>query len=159
MNRQLVRFLTVFVIATFTASAADVKFAIAPNFFEAKPGDQPLGACHGGVVVDNAGNIYVTTDTERGIVVFTPQGKFLRACGPTRIHGLELRDEGGVEYIYGARPSDHQVVKLKLDGTPVWTLTYPQDAGIYKNADGFNPCAVTVGPDGSIFVADGYGSN
>ena len=31
--------------------------------------------------------------------------------------------------------------------------------GIYKDEKGFNPCAVTVAPDGSIFIADGYGSN
>ena len=41
-----------------------------------------------------------------------------------------------------------------------WTIHYPKEiAGIYKSEDGFKPCAVTVGPDGSIFVADGYGSN
>jgi excinuclease ABC subunit A len=47
------------------------------------------------VVIDKKGNIYVTTDTERGIVVFTPKGKFLRAFGPTRIHALEIRAEKG----------------------------------------------------------------
>jgi DNA-binding beta-propeller fold protein YncE len=111
------------------------------------------------VVIDKTGNIYVTTDTERGIVIFSSAGKFLRAVGPTRIHGLEIREENGVEYIYGARPSDHEVLKLKLDGEQVWAIHFPQEAGIFKDEKGFNPCAVTVAPDGSIFVADGYGSN
>ena len=139
--------------------AADLKYSIVPNFFDAKPGDQPLGACHGGLVIDKAGNIYVTTDTKRGIAIFSSDGKFLRAVGPTRIHALEIREENGVEHIYAARPSDHEVVKLKLDGGQEWALHFPEEAGIYKEAKGFNPCAVTVAPDGSIFVADGYGAN
>ena len=142
-----------------TALAAELKFAIAPNFFDTKPDNQQLGPCHGGAVIDKAGNIYVTTDTKRGIVVFSPQGKFLRAVGPTRIHGLEVREEDGTEYIYAARPSEHEVVKLKLNGEQEWALHFPEEAGIYKEAKGFNPCAVTVAPDGSIFVADGYGAN
>ena len=142
-----------------TASAAEQKFSIVPGFFEKEPGNQPLGPCHGGAVIDKAGNIYVTTDTKRGIVVFTPAGKSLRAVGPTRIHALEIREENGVEYIYAARPSDHEVVKLKLDGTQEWVIHFPEEAGLYKDAKGFNPCAVTVAPDGSIFIADGYGSS
>jgi DNA-binding beta-propeller fold protein YncE len=136
-----------------------VKYSIAPNFFEEKPGGEQLGPCHGGAVIDKAGNIYISTDTPRGVVVFSPKGKFLRAVGPTRIHGFEIRKEKGVEYIYAARPSDHEVVKLKLTGEVEWTMEFPKEAGIYKEAKGFNPCAVTVAPDGSIFVADGYGSN
>jgi DNA-binding beta-propeller fold protein YncE len=111
------------------------------------------------VVVDKAGDIYVTTDTERGIVVFSAAGKFLRVLGPTRIHALEIREEQGVEYIYAARPSDHEVVKLKLSGESEWAIHFPPEAGIYKDENGFKPCAVTVAPDGSIFVADGYGAN
>jgi hypothetical protein len=155
------RFATSFLIAlvSTTTWAAELKFSVAPNFFDAMPGGQQLGPCHGGAVIDEAGNIYVTTDTKRGIVVFSAQGKFLRAVGPTRIHGLKIREENGMEYIYAARPSDHEVVKLKLDGEQVWAIRYPQEAGIYKDEKGFNPCAVTVAPDGSIFIADGYGSN
>lgn len=146
-------------LVTTSTYAAELKYSIVPNFFEKDPGGKPLGACHGGAVIDKEGNIYVTTDTERGIVVYSPDGKFLRAVGPTRIHALEIRTEKGEEFIYAARPSDHEVVKLKLNGEQVWSLQYPKESGLYKDQDGFKPCAVTVGPDGSIFVADGYGSN
>lgn len=141
------------------ATAAELKYSIVPGYFEKNPENQPLGPCHGGVVLDRAGNVYATTDTKRGIVVYSAAGKYVRSFGPTRVHALELREENGVEYLYCARPSDHEVVKIKLDGTQQWAIHFPQEAGIYKEAKGFNPCAVTVAPDGSIFVADGYGAN
>src|SRR5688572_15434931 len=148
-----------FALISAHAAEAPVNFKYVPDFFEQTPGGSPLGACHGGAAIDKAGNIYVTTDTPRGIVVFSPAGKFLRAVGPSHIHALEIRDENGTEYIYAARPTQHHVQKLNLDGSTVWTLEYPAEANIFKDAKGFNPCAVTVAPDGSIFVADGYGSN
>lgn len=161
MNRISLALIAAIVVVSTSAFAADLKFHYEEqtNFFEANPGGEPIGACHGGTVIDRKGNIYITTDTPRGILVFSPKGKFIRAFGPTRIHGLELRREKGVEYIYGARPSDHEVIKLGLDGTIVWSIKSPMESGLYKNPGDFKPCAVTVGPDGSIFIADGYGSN
>ena len=159
MNRITKSLLGLLTLVSVTTFAADLKYSVVPNFFEHEPDGKALGACHGGVVLDQAGNIYVTTDTERGIVVYTAKGKFLRAFGPTRIHGLEIRKEKGVEYIYAARPSEHEVLKLTLDGKTEWTIRAPMESGIFKDEKGFNPCAVTVAPDGSIFVADGYGSN
>ena len=159
MNRIAHALLALIVLASATACAAEQKYSIVPEFFDKSPDNLQLGPCHGGVVIDKVGRIYVTTDTKRGIVVFSPAGKFLRTFGPTRIHGLELREEGGVEYIYGARPSDHEVIKINLEGAQQWAIHFPEEAGIYKEAKGFNPCAVTVAPDGSIFVADGYGAN
>ena len=159
MNRITQTLVGMIALVSTATFAAELKYSVTPNFFEQDPDHQSLGPCHGGVVLDKAGNIYVSTDTKRGIVVFSPAGKFLRAVGPTKIHGLEVREENGVEYIYGARPSEHEVVKLKLDGSVVWVIGAPDEAGLYKDGAGFNPCAVTVAPDGSIFVADGYGSN
>ncbi len=159
MNRITCSLLGLIAFSANVIWSAEVKYTAVPNFFEENPGHESLGPCHGGVVIDKAGQIYVTTDTARGMVVFSPEGKFLRALGPTRIHGLELREENGEEHFYAARPADHEVIKLKLNGEQEWSITYPREAGIYKEAKEFNPCAVTVAPDGSIFVADGYGAN
>lgn len=159
MNRIALILLGLISFTVSGARAEALKYALVPNFFEHDPGNQSLGPCHGGAVIDKAGNIYVSTDTPRGIVVFSSAGKFLRAVGPTRLHSMEIREENGVEYIYAPRPTDHEVVKLRLDGEREWTIEYPKEAGVYKDAEGFKPCAVTLGPDGSIFVADGYGAN
>ncbi|MBX3731907.1 MAG: 6-bladed beta-propeller [Verrucomicrobiae bacterium] len=161
MNRtaSILLGLSALVLTATATSAAELKFSVVPGFFEENPGGKLLGPTHGGVVEDKAGNLYVTTDTPRGIVVFTPAGKFLKTIGPMRIHGLEVREENGVEFIYGARPGDHEVVKLRMDGSKEWSIPFPAESGLYTDEKGFNPCAVTVAPDGSIFVADGYGSN
>ena len=161
MHRITSGWLVIFLLTSTLVQGGELKYSIAAGFFEQNPGGKPLGPCHGGAVIDKAGTIYVTTDTERGIVVFSYEGKFQRAAGPTRIHGLELREENGTEYIYGARPNEHEVVKLKLSGEIVWTIGFPKASAFYihKEPDSFKPCAMTVAPDGSIFVADGYGSN
>ena len=56
-----------------------LKYENVPNFFDKLPGGQPQGGCHGGVAIDKAGDIYVTTDTPRGILVFSPDGKLVAA--------------------------------------------------------------------------------
>jgi DNA-binding beta-propeller fold protein YncE len=157
--KQLCLVLVLQSLLVITGFAAPLRYTCTPGHFEETPGGSSLGACHGGVVLDRAGNVYVTTDTKRGIVVFSADGRYLRSFGPSHIHALEIREEKGVEYLYAARPSRHEVTKLTLTGETVWTLGWPEQAGLYKDANGFNPCAVTVAPDGSIFVADGYGSN
>src|SRR5579862_5841215 len=89
-----------------------VTYTYVPGFFAAQPGGQQLGPAHGGAAVDRAGNIYVSTDTDRGILVFGPDGKYLRNFGPTHIHGLFIKRERDGEYLYCARPDFHEVLKI-----------------------------------------------
>jgi hypothetical protein len=157
------RFCWIFLVAlglvTPVLGFQQAKFSNVPNYFPAQPDNQLLGPTHGGAAVDRDGNVYVSTDTPRGIVVFGPDGKYVRHFGPGQIHGLHLQREQGADYLYAARPSAHEVVKLKTDGTVQWTMGFPEESKIYTKAEEFNPTNIVALRDGTIFVADGYGKN
>lgn len=132
------------------------------------PADMALGPTHGGVGVDRAGHIYVSSDGPHGILVFEPGGRFLRAIAPelSGIHGFTIRQEGAREFIYAAHVKGAQAVKLGLDGKVEWTLGVPKESGFYdqpadakKKPTAYRPTAIAVGPDGRIYVADGYGAS
>ena len=122
-----------------------------------------IGPTHGGVVVDKAGLIYVSSDSTKGIFVFQPDGKLVRniAADFYGIHGMNIREEKGEEFIYAAHLKGAQAVKLKIDGTPVLVIPFPQEAAAqYPNGvKDYKPTAIAVAPDGSIFVSDGYGKS
>ena len=86
MHRTILPLLALLPLVTLRTSAESLKYENVPNYFEAMPGGSQTGPCHGGVAIDKAGSIYVTTDTPRGILIFSPDGKFQRSCGPTKIH-------------------------------------------------------------------------
>jgi DNA-binding beta-propeller fold protein YncE len=133
-----------------------------PNWCQLPEGQQTLGPTHGGVVVDKAGNIYFSLDAgPNGILVYSPDGKLQKAIGKdlSGIHGLCINEEGGEEFIYAAHLKGKQIVKLKLDGSVVWSIAgAPKESGKYDDPNRYNPTAVAVGPDGSIYVVDGYGT-
>ncbi len=122
-------------------------------------GKSALGPTHGGVAVDNAGNIY--TSANKGVVVFSPDGKVIRSfLGPeySEIHDLKIREEEDGEYIYGARNNAAEGIKFNaLSGEIVLRLGFPVESGL--DLKKFNPTAITISPNGDIFLSDGYASN
>jgi DNA-binding beta-propeller fold protein YncE len=145
-----------------------VRTGLAPLEFETAPGwgtlaeNAPIGPTHGGVAVDQSGNVYVTTDSPDGIRVYNADGKLLKNIAKefSGSHSLMVRAENGEEFLYGAHLRAARVFKMKLDGTPVLTFGFPAEANIYgPKGEGYKPTSVTVGPDGAIFVADGYGKS
>lgn len=134
-----------------------------PGWCQVPGGRETLGPTHGAIVVDKEGRIYCSMDSgEYGILVYQPDGSLLRsiAKGLAGIHGMCIREEDGVEWIYAARLTGGQVLKLGLDGSVVWSMTGPpKEPGDDGDAGQYKPTAVAVAPNGDFYVADGYGTN
>jgi hypothetical protein len=139
--------------------AGIMTFDTVPGWGLDENGKSILGGTHGAVVIDKAGNIYTSADV--GVFVFSPEGKLVRRFATpdhTRLHDMEIRDEGGVEYIYGARNANAEGIKFSAEtGEVVLRLPFPKESGL--NLTKFNPTAITVAPNGDIFLSDGYASN
>ena len=134
-------------------------FDTVPGWGLLPDGRSALGPTHGGVAIDKAGNIY--TSAIKGVVVFSPDGKVVHEYLGDQyasIHDLKIRDEDGVEFIYGARNNNAEGIKFNIrSGEIVLRLGFPKESGL--DLKKFNPTAITVAPNGDIFLSDGYASN
>jgi len=121
-----------------------------------------LGNTHGCMVVARDGLVYVNTDSENAVVAFDSQGNLVKRWGKELaggLHGMCIREEEGREVLYLSHLARHEVLKTTLDGEVLWTLGYPATSGHYEDAGQYLPTGVAVGPDGDVYVADGYGRN
>jgi hypothetical protein len=134
-------------------------FDTVPGWGLGEDGKSVIGPTHGSVVIDKAGNIY--TSANMGVFVFSPDGKVIRRFigeDYTNIHDMEIRDEADGEFIYGARNANAEGIKFSAEmGDVVLRLKFPEESGLKLTA--FNPTAITVAPNGDIFLSDGYASN
>ncbi|WP_437225092.1 6-bladed beta-propeller [Planctomicrobium sp. SH661] len=139
--------------------SGSMTFDTVPGWGLSPEGKSVLGPTHGGVVVDSLGNIY--TSAQIGVFVFSPAGEVIRKfLGEeyANIHDLKIREEEGVEYLYGARNNNAEGIKFdSMTGEIVLKLRFPEESGL--KLDKFHPTAITVAPNGDIFLSDGYASN
>ncbi|MEL7499811.1 MAG: 6-bladed beta-propeller [Planctomycetota bacterium] len=134
-------------------------FDTVPGWGLRPDGKSAIGPTHGSVVVDKSGAIYTSAD--RGVFVFSPEGKVIHAYEGddyTKLHDMEIREEDGVEYIYGARNGAGEGIKFNAKtGEVAFKLKYPEESQLGKIK--FVPTAITVAPNGDIFLSNGYASN
>ena len=127
------------------------------------PAGTSCGGTHGGIATDKAGHVYVSTQSETGILVYSTGGKLLKTIAHEfpEVHSMIYAEENGEEYFYttvqkGTEKENWLFVKMKTDGTAVQKITAPPEAG-FKQPNEWKLTAAVPGPDGSIFIANGYG--
>ncbi|MGJ8724725.1 MAG: 6-bladed beta-propeller [Roseibacillus sp.] len=127
--------------------------------FAAMPEGVNVGPTHGGVAVDSAGHVYVSTEAKHGVVKFSKGGEFVKSFGPETkaLHSLALIQEGETELLIGAAVGAEKVLKLDLEGQVLLTIPHEGTGEIQGGFKGVT--GVTVGPEGNIYVVCGYGSN
>lgn len=135
------------------------------NGWGALPDGKSFGGTHGAIAQDDAGNFYVSTQSETGVLVYTPDGTLLKTIATVypEIHSMAHATENGSEYFYctvqkGTPKENWLFIKMKTDGTVVQKITAPAEAG-FKAPNEWRLTAAVPAPDGSIFIANGYGDS
>jgi len=123
------------------------------------PDGVELGKCSG-VGVDQKGQIFLLHRGAQPVLCFDKSGKFLRSFGDDYIamgHGLKV-DAGG--NIWVTCTERHMVYKFNDHGKLLLALGQVDKPGEGTDPPQFDqPTDVAVGPQGEIYVADGYGNS
>ena len=110
-----------------------------------------------GLDVDGKGRDYAAGGDENAILVFAPDGKLLQAWGKGTIkdkHGVRIFNDR----VYVADTGLHQMYEFSLDGKLLHSFGTRGKAGLGENE--FNqPTDIAFGPDGDMFITDGYGNS
>jgi len=129
------------------------------------PEGMVFGGTHGAIATDKAGHLYISTQSETGILVYDRDGKLLRTMANQypEVHSMTYAQENGEEYLYttvqhGTSAENWLFVKMKTDGTVVQKITAPAEAGFHAPNE-WRITAAVPATDGSIFIANGYGDS
>lgn len=124
------------------------------------PSKTPVNNCHE-MVMDKAGRLIMVGDeTKNNILIYDRSGKLLDSWGAgfPGGHGLTLWSAGDEEFLFICDTTGF-VVKTTLDGRELMRIEHPAAVGALDKEEKFFPTETTIGPNGDIYIADGYGSN
>lgn len=135
------------------------RYTLDVNWGNLNPKQYPVKDCHE-MVQDSKGRILLlTNETKNNVLVYDKSGKLLKTWGTEYpgAHGLTLSKENGEDFLFISDNNRHQVIKTTIEGKVVMVLDYPKESGHYEKAEQYIPTEVAIGPNGDIYVADGYG--
>ncbi len=151
----------------------DYTYELDANWAQMSKRHVPILNCHE-MVMDSKGRLIMIGDhTKNNILIFDKSGKLLDYWGTAYPggHGLTLSKEGEEDFLFITDSGwyldkkgkwihhNGRVSKTKVTGEVLFDIGHPQTIGIYKPGQLFCPTETAVGPNGDIYVADGYGSD
>lgn len=126
------------------------------------PEGYEFGYTHG-IAADREDRIYVLHTKAPNVVVFDREGTFLNSWSVDGIgdgaHGFDLHAEGDADCLYITDTNSAVVVKTNLQGDVLLRLAAPDLPDVYGPDKPYKPTDTAVGPNGDIYVADGYGQH
>lgn len=137
----------------------DFTYRVHKNWGDLAPAKTPVKNCHE-MVMDSQGRLIMVGDeVKNNILIYDKSGKLLDSWGIRYSggHGLSLWDANGEEFLYIC-DTNGTVVKTTLDGRELMILGHPSEFGAYEKDEKYSPTETAVGPNGDLYVADGYGS-
>ena len=139
-----------------TGNAHELNFKPVPEFIQL-PDSITLEACTG-VGVNRQGEVFLLHRGKHPVICLDAKGKYLRSWGDNVIamaHGLRIDADDNV---WVTDIENHQVFKFDPEGTILMAWGKAGQAG--DAIDEFNkPTDVAFGPQGEVYVSDGYGNN
>jgi sugar lactone lactonase YvrE len=106
------------------------------------------------------GRLFLLTDhVKNNVLIYAKDGALLGSwtLALPGAHGLTIAVEHGREVLWIASPRG-RVLKASLEGDVLMELPSAALCGAYTVGEKYAPTEVAVGPDGRLYVADGYGS-
>ena len=137
----------------------DFQYRVHQEWGNLDPSKTPVNNCHE-MVMDSKGRlIMVGDDTHNNILIYDKSGKLLDSWGIRYKagHGLSLWNDGEADFLFIC-DTNGTMVKTTLDGRELMLIGHPSEYGAYEKEDAFKPTETTIGPNGDIYIADGYGS-
>ena len=109
------------------------------------------------VAVDSQDRIYVYSRSEHPMVILDRDGNFIGSWGDDVLkdaHGIFIDAD---DNIYCVERDTHVMRKFTTDGELLMTLGTPDEPG--TEGEPFNkPTDLALGPEGEMFISDGYGN-
>ena len=150
------------------AAPPQLPFRLVENFLKLPPNIYMAEVV--GVALDSKGQIYVLHRGKQPILEFNPDGSFVRSIGEglpfEGPHAVRVDPQDSLWYIDAGsnlvvKFDPQKRVQMVLGRRPEpWTwATHVIERAIPGPSNFYQPTDVTWGPDGSIYVADGYGNS
>ncbi|MBT9188274.1 6-bladed beta-propeller [Zobellia russellii] len=137
----------------------DFRYKVHKEWGNLDPSKTPVNNCHEMVMDSKNRLIMVGDNTHNNVLIYDKSGKLLDSWGIRYKggHGLSLWNDGVEDFLFIC-DTDGSMVKTTLDGRELMLLGHPSEYGAYKKEDPFKPTETAIGPNGDIYIADGYGS-